>query len=539
MFCAISGKPPQHPVVSTKSKCLFEKSLLIQYVNENGVDPITKVSMTHTDIIEIDLTASNCNTNILNSSTLNTNYSIPNLLSTLQNEWDSIMQENFLLRQKLDILSKNLSQALYERDAAKLIAAKYMSGGYVPDVSNHTTTTNNNNHNNYNIAVPFKLDLNDLIDRSKQYMITTKPIIKKINLLQKNLINTIDSYNSVKLVKSISAKYAGLYPISTYPLKTVTDIFNNYITLLSIDNNNNDNNNPGLYIISLEEDKFIDFSNDGISYVCYIPDQDSILFTGRDTNNTCTLYNMQDLSKYSCPLKNESIIGIFYTDGIYDDQLNDSSSQKKIDFSYLVACCSGNVYLINDNQPYPLTKQSIELKQGTKFIGSSLHKDGLLIAVFNTKEIFLLNISNASTPPVQVPLNDHQFETIKSVKFSSNGYWLFVFTNTGIITFDLRKSPMTSFSLNINNDKSNNNSDHVEYDVIPSGKIMATFNNVDKIVKFHKYEKTSNQWSIIKELKINDLTNTNDKYKFNLLYSNEQVGCLLYGSNAVYKYTFE
>lgn len=554
MFCAISGKPPLHPVVSTKSKCLFEKSLLIQYVNENGVDPITKVSMTPTDIIEIDLTTSNSNTNVLNSSTLNTNYSIPNLLSTLQNEWDSIMQENFILRQKLDILSKNLSQALYERDAAKLIAAKYMSGGYVPNVSNNnnnndnndtntTTTNNNSNNSNNDINATFKLDLNNLIERSKQYMLTTKPIIKKINLLQKNLIDIIASYRTVKLIKPIPAKYPGLYPISTYPLKTVTDIFNNYITLVSIDNNNNNHNdNPGLYIISLGEDKFINFSNDATSSVCYVPDQDSILFSGKDTNDTCTLYNIHDNSKYSCTLNNESIIGMFYTDGVYDDQLNDFSNQERIGFNYLVACSSGNVYLINDNQPYPLIKQSIESKQETRFIGSSLHKDGLLIAVFNTKEIFLLNISDTSKPPVQVPINDHHFETIKSVKFSSNGYWLFVFTNTGIITFDLRKSPMTSFSLNINNDSNNNNTNnntHVECDVIASGKIMATFDNVTKIVKFYRYEKTTNQWSIIKELTINDLSDTNDKYRFNLLYSNEQVGCLLYGSNAVYKYIFE
>lgn len=541
MFCAISGKPPLHPVVSTKSKCLFEKSLLIQYVNETGVDPITKVSMTPTDIIEIDLTASNSNTNVLNSSTLNTNYSIPNLLSTLQNEWDAIMQENFLLRQKLDILSKNLSQALYERDAAKLIAAKYMSGGHVPKVNNNNnnnsiTTTDDNNPDSNNINIRLKLHIDDLIERSKQYMITTKPIIKKITLLQKNIINNVDSYESIKLIKSISAKYPGLIPISTYPLKSVTDTFNNYSTLISTDDN------AGLYITSLKEDKFINFSNFTTSYLCFVPDQDSILFIEKGETNICTLYNIQDHSRYSCKLENESIIGMFYTDGVYDDQPNDSSSQKKLDFNYLVTCSSGNIYLINNNQPYLLVKQCIESKQAAGFIGSSLHKDGLLMAVFNTKEIFLLTISNTSTPPIQVPLKDDQFETIKSVKFSSNGYWLFVFTNTGIITFDLRKSPMSYFSLNINDDNNKNNTDngnHIECDVLPSGKLMTAFDNVTKIVKFYKYEKTSNQWIIIKELKFNDLPDTNDTYKFNLLYSNEQVGCLLYGSNSVHKYIFE
>ena len=521
MFCAISGKPPLHPVVSTKSKCLFEKSLLVQYVNENGIDPMTKVPMTLSDIIEIDINSSNSNTNVLNSSTLNTNYSIPNLLSTLQNEWDSIMQENFLLRQKLDILTKNLSQALYERDAAKLIAARYMTGQSLPAVDQSNGTTNNNNNN-----VVFKLDLDDLIERSKQYMEITKPIIKKINLFHKKMIDIVNSCKSAKFIKSISVKKIDLYPVSTYPLKTVTDTFNNYITLVSTDND------PGLYIISLEDDKFIDFSNDITSYVRYVPDQDSLLAIGKDTS-TCTLYNIQDRSNNSCILNNETIVGMFYTDGIYDHHLNDSSNKTKFHFNYIVVCSSGSVYLINDNQPYQLIKPNIKsTNQGSGFVGSSLHKDGLLVAVFDSKEIFILNISDPSKAPIQVPINDYHFTKIKSVRFSSNGYWLFVFTDTSIITFDLRKSPMTSFSLNIDDD-------NMECDIIPSGKIMATFENANKVMKFYKYEKSVNQWSMIKELEINGLPETsNDTYRLSLLYSNEKLGCLLYGSDTVYKYIF-
>ncbi len=195
MFCAISGKPPLHPVVSIKSKALFEKSLLVQYVTEHGEDPISKDPMTVSDIIEIDTKLANTYTNPLNSSTLNTNYSIPNLLSTLQNEWDAIMQENFLLRKKLDVLSKNLSQALYERDAAKIIAAKYMSGEKIQVPTNNvnipTIDSNNTNSNNTSAQTTDIINYDTLVENSKAYMLKTKPIIKKINSLQKNLLKNI------------------------------------------------------------------------------------------------------------------------------------------------------------------------------------------------------------------------------------------------------------------------------------------------------------------------------------------------------------
>ncbi|CCD24805.1 E3 ubiquitin-protein ligase PRP19 NDAI_0D04920 [Naumovozyma dairenensis CBS 421] len=127
MFCAISGKLPKEPVLSPKSKCIFEKSLIELYIDENGKDPISNTPMTKPELISISQTSQQVSlTNSINSSTLNANYSIPNLLSTLQNEWDAIMLENFKLRKQLDSLTKQYSTALYERDAAKNVATRIM-----------------------------------------------------------------------------------------------------------------------------------------------------------------------------------------------------------------------------------------------------------------------------------------------------------------------------------------------------------------------------------------------------------------------------
>lgn len=52
-FCAISGEPPQEPVVSTKSHKVFEKRLIVKYINENGTDPTTGEKLEETDLIDI------------------------------------------------------------------------------------------------------------------------------------------------------------------------------------------------------------------------------------------------------------------------------------------------------------------------------------------------------------------------------------------------------------------------------------------------------------------------------------------------------
>ena len=98
MFCAISGKVPRRPVLSPKSRTIFEKSLLEQYVKDTGNDPITNEPLSIEEIVEIVPSAQQASlTESTNSATLKANYSIPNLLTSLQNEWDAIMLENFKL----------------------------------------------------------------------------------------------------------------------------------------------------------------------------------------------------------------------------------------------------------------------------------------------------------------------------------------------------------------------------------------------------------------------------------------------------------
>ena len=53
LFCAISGEPPQDPVVSSKSNNVYERRLILKYITDNGTDPITGEKLDESDLITI------------------------------------------------------------------------------------------------------------------------------------------------------------------------------------------------------------------------------------------------------------------------------------------------------------------------------------------------------------------------------------------------------------------------------------------------------------------------------------------------------
>ncbi|KAG8530334.1 uncharacterized protein KY384_004836 [Bacidia gigantensis] len=118
MLCAtVSGEPPQDPVISPKSGNIFERRLIENYLQENGKDPITNDELSAADLITIK-------SNITVKPRPPTLTSIPSLLSVFQNEWEAIALETFTLRQHLTEVRQELSNALYENDAAKRVVAR-------------------------------------------------------------------------------------------------------------------------------------------------------------------------------------------------------------------------------------------------------------------------------------------------------------------------------------------------------------------------------------------------------------------------------
>ncbi|KAI7820837.1 WD40-repeat-containing domain protein [Gamsiella multidivaricata] len=120
MFCAISGEAPEHPVVSKKNGQVYERRLIVKYIEDNGKDPVSGEELSVEDLLDIKTAPSTV------KPRPPTMTSIPSILSVLQNEWDSIMLETFTLKQQYQQVRQELSHALYQHDAACRVIARLM-----------------------------------------------------------------------------------------------------------------------------------------------------------------------------------------------------------------------------------------------------------------------------------------------------------------------------------------------------------------------------------------------------------------------------
>ncbi|KAG6891058.1 hypothetical protein C0995_014147 [Termitomyces sp. Mi166 len=119
-FCAISGEPPLEPVVSVKSKKVYERRLILKYITENGTDPVTGDSLQESDLVPIEASPQNA------PPRPPTHTSIPALLHAMQNEWDALVLEMYALRQQYNSTRQELSYALYSQDAATRVVARLL-----------------------------------------------------------------------------------------------------------------------------------------------------------------------------------------------------------------------------------------------------------------------------------------------------------------------------------------------------------------------------------------------------------------------------
>ncbi len=110
---------PSEPVVSKKSGHVFERKLIEKYIAAEGKCPVTGEALTVEDLLPIV-------THKLTAPRTAKATSIPSLLAIFQSEWDTVMLETYNLKQHLETVRQELSQALYQHDAASRVIARLL-----------------------------------------------------------------------------------------------------------------------------------------------------------------------------------------------------------------------------------------------------------------------------------------------------------------------------------------------------------------------------------------------------------------------------
>lgn len=123
MLCALSGQVPSEPVVSPRSGCIFERSIIEAYVQENHQDPINGDPLESTDLISV--------TPQLGPGASRTPElaSIPALMKALQSEYTGLVLESYTLRKQLRDTEIQLAEERERNDASLRVIARLQSGG--------------------------------------------------------------------------------------------------------------------------------------------------------------------------------------------------------------------------------------------------------------------------------------------------------------------------------------------------------------------------------------------------------------------------
>jgi len=116
MLCPISGRVPDSPIVTPQGHC-YEKRLLEEHVKTHGnVDPVTGERFEAEALIEIN--------NGATPDAMLGAMSVTQLVTKIVSEHDLLLLQNFKLRTALDAVKGQLTQALYQHDAACRVVAR-------------------------------------------------------------------------------------------------------------------------------------------------------------------------------------------------------------------------------------------------------------------------------------------------------------------------------------------------------------------------------------------------------------------------------
>lgn len=417
----VSGVPPKQPVVSPKSGSIFERELIEQYINEHHKDPISSEPLSIEELIEIKTSPYQPP----RQPTLN---SIPSLLSSLQNEWDSVALELFQLRKQLEDTRKELSTALYHHDAAVRVASKAIKQRdearnalqeLTISISNGKPINNGHEHQQPSSNENGDIQLNDSTppDEVSQLITTANEELFALHKAQKQKVNVAIA-SSLNTIQPLGKK-------ETKPYKKI--VASNVV-----------------------EGKVFITSSTGLTSSYDFKEQsfhknETVVKNKNISVITSVLYNNEPATLVGTTtgeliINNDVKIG----ENIHKESIVSVITHPSLKNLFLSFGKDGG-YAFHDSNSLTTYFQG---KLSNPIVTASIHTDGALVAVGDIQgTISIIDIRNNEI----VKTMDTSDSTITDLRFGPNGYWLFAgYTSSNsqfVKVWDLRKDSFETINL--------------------------------------------------------------------------------------------
>lgn len=434
LICSLTQTPTPNPVLSLRSKCIFDSQILKSYIEKNGKDPINNEIMTIDDLIPIASSSASTTTTPNIEEIVNPSYSsIPTMLTNFQNYWDALSLELFNLKNELDKCKKELSLSLYRQDAAVKVAvnackerddARYALAQLIND-GNANVIQNSN----ASIDTTMNADTGDVDNNAVDD--TWNDIISKLREEQERLLILHKQENKERKGKS------PIYEIETFNLlidKSKSLTVKNKDHILGI--NLNDATTQGIVTYNSGLVELIDFENDK-TFKCIskstVKDIAKTSLVSFWMVNEPYILSIQKGKKKGTEV-NYQLVNLKTKEAIVlDTEIGKIKS--------IVSHPTLPIFLVFGGKEFELFydfKVQFNQQLNDELESIKFHTDGLLIGLsyLNNSTIDIYDLSERL-----IKLNiETDVDSIVDFKFAHNGYYLLICSINKLLVFDMRKN---------------------------------------------------------------------------------------------------
>lgn len=452
MLCALSGEPAEEPVVSPRSGAIFEKKLIEAYIATSGKDPITDEPLATKDLVAIKTsvpTIAPPRPPAFNS--------IPTMLAAFQNEWDALALETYTLRKQLNSARQEVSEALYQYDAAVRVAAraiKERDEAQAALVQISETFAKEAEKKNEEVDMEVKEDGMEENGANKE----------------ENEVNGAAVGIPVELLKSARDTLFALHKKQkvTLPVtKTLKVDIKASAPVASIDN-----------ITSVSS------GSDGSSILLASPHKVQIL-------PESTTFDLEGVDATGIVNSSSGIRAIALTNGDVVDLRNNSRTTLPLKaITSIFPHPSEPIFVASttDNEWALCDEKTIFYKSKLQqsITCADVHVDGVLLGVGTSSGS--INIYDLTSTDL-VSTIETQYQNVTKLQFALNGYWLVASSTEGdksaVQVFDLRKSSLIHMVEFVSS---------VDFILDPSCLVLVTYEKQFKRLLVHLYIKKGKLW---------------------------------------------